>query len=134
MLRWLKSHPRYLLAILAITASAYAIDRWFFAGVMASKWIGLPQYASAMKELQSESREWGLLGVGLEALALLLFLPHRQIEKPIKASSLMLVGEARKWEYPFRCAIRLALCVLATIGLAILIPLIVDIVIVMRGN
>jgi hypothetical protein len=43
---WLKNRPRYSLTILFAVASGYAIDRWFFSGVMASKWIGLPQYAS----------------------------------------------------------------------------------------
>src|SRR2546427_8943409 len=38
----------------------------------ASKWIDLPQYASAMKELQNESRNWGIAGVVLESAALAL--------------------------------------------------------------
>jgi hypothetical protein len=63
LLSWLKNRPRYSLAILLAAASSYAIDRWFFSGVMASKWIGLPQYASAMRELQNESRNWGIVAL-----------------------------------------------------------------------
>ena len=65
----LKNRPRYSLAILLAAASSYAIDRWFFSGLIASKWIGLPQYASAMKELLNESRNWGIVALVLEIAA-----------------------------------------------------------------
>jgi membrane protein YqaA with SNARE-associated domain len=75
VLDWMKNRPLYSLAILLGAASGYAIDRWFFSGLMASKWIGLPQYASAMKELQNESRNWGIVVVVLEIATLALVLP-----------------------------------------------------------
>jgi len=81
MLLWLKNRPRYLFAVLVVTAAAYAVDRWFISGLVASKWIGLPQYASAMKELQNESRNWGIAALVLESAALALSLPRWSKEK-----------------------------------------------------
>ena len=63
--RW-KNNLRYLVATLSAAGAAYAVDRWFLSGVMASKWIGLPQYASAMSQLQMESRHWGIAALVAE--------------------------------------------------------------------
>ena len=41
-----------------VGACAHAIDRWFFSGVMTSKWIGLSEYEQAMKKLQKQSEIW----------------------------------------------------------------------------
>ena len=53
-----KNRPRFALAILFVGACAYAIDSWFFAGLTASKWIGLSDHEQAMKELQKQSVIW----------------------------------------------------------------------------
>jgi hypothetical protein len=90
VLLWLKRRPCYLLTILAVAASAYAADRWFFAGLTASKWIGLPQYASAMKELQNESRDWGIAALFLEGTAVALGLPRWSVEKIMVVSGSLL--------------------------------------------
>jgi len=129
VLGWLKNRPRYSLVILLVAASGYATDRWFFSGLMASKWIGLPQYASAMKELQNESRNWGIAGVVLESAALALALPRWPKEEIAltRSSPLSLSSERNVWtEYLGRCILYAGLCLLGTVGLAILIPLIAN--------
>jgi hypothetical protein len=67
-----RNKPRYVLGIFIVTACSYAINRWFFSALVASKWIGLPQYEQAMKELQSQSEKWGIAAVilGIVAIAL----------------------------------------------------------------
>jgi len=125
----LKNRPRYSLAILLAAASSCAIDRWFFSGLIASKWIGLPQYASAMKELLNESRNWGIVALVLEIAALALVLPLWPKEELAltKNSFLTLSTERNVWtEYLGRCILHAGLCLLGTLGLAILIPLIAN--------
>ena len=127
VLDWVKNRPRYSLAILLGATSGYAIDRWFFSGLMASKWIGLPQYASAMKELQNESRNWGIVVVVLEIATLALVLPRwPKVEIALtKSSPLTLSSERNVWtEYLGRCILRAGLWLFGTVGFAILIPLI----------
>jgi hypothetical protein len=129
VLGWVKNRPRYSLAILLGVASGYAIDRWFFSGLTASKWIGLPQYASAMKELQNESRNWGIVVVVLESTALALVLPRWPKEEIAltRSSPLTLSSERNVWtEYLGQCILHAGLCLLGTVGLAILIPLIAN--------
>ncbi len=129
VLGWLKNRPRYSLAILFAAASGYAIDRWFFSGVMASKWIGLPQYASEMRALQNESRNWGIVASVLETAALALVLPcwPKQELALTRNATLTLSSERNVWtEYLGQCILQVGLCLLATIGFAILIPLIAN--------
>jgi hypothetical protein len=129
VLGWVKNRPRYSLAILFIAATGYAIDRWFFSGVMASKWIGLPQYASAMTKLQNESRNYGIVALALGAVALALALPRlpKQELVLIRNAPLTLSTERNAWtEYLGRCILHGGLCFLATFAFAILIPLIAN--------
>jgi hypothetical protein len=98
-LSWPKNRPRYSLAIVLAAASSYAIDRWFFSGVMASKWIGLPQYASAMRELQNESRNWGIVALVLEIAALALVLPRgpkKELAVPKNSPITLVVSMGRR--------------------------------------
>jgi hypothetical protein len=129
LLNWLKNRPRHSLAILLAGASSYAIDRWFFSGVIASKWIDLPQYASAMRELQNESRNWGIVALVLEIVALALVLPpwpKKELALP-NHSPITLSGERNaRTEYLGRGILNAGLCLLGTLGLAILIPLIAN--------
>jgi hypothetical protein len=127
VLGWLKNRLRYSLAILLAAASGYAIDRWFSSGVIASKWIGLPQYISAMRELQNESRNWGIVASVVETVALVLVLPRwpKQELALTRNAPLTLSTERNVWtEYLGRCI----LCLLATIGFAIFIPLVANFV------
>jgi len=131
LLNWLKNRPRYSLGILLAAASSYAIDRWFFSGVTASKWIGLPEYGSAMRELQDDSLKWGIVALVLGILALALVLPRwpkKELALP-KNSPITLSSSgrnARTEEYLGRCVLHAGLCLLGTLGLAILIPLIAN--------
>jgi len=129
VLGWLKNRPRYSLAIVLAAASSYATDRWFFSGVIASKWIGLPQYASAMRELQNESRNWGIVALLLEIAAFALVLPGWPAKELalIKDSPLTLRTGRNVWtESLGRGILHVGLCLLGTMGLAILIPLIAN--------
>ncbi len=129
VLGWLKNRPRHSLAILLVAASGYAIDRWFLSGLMASKWIGPPQYASAMRKLQNESRNWGIVALVLEIAALALVLPRwpKGELALTKNPVLTLSTERNVWtEYLWRCILHTGLCILGTFGLAILIPLIAN--------
>jgi hypothetical protein len=82
----LKSRPRFALAILLVGACAYAIDRWFFSGVMASKWIGLSEYEQAMKELQRQSLIWGDVAVVLGIVGFVLILPPWPVRSKIESN------------------------------------------------
>jgi hypothetical protein len=123
---WIWKRPRYALAILPVAGCSYAMDRWFFSGLVASKWIGLPQYENAMKELQSQSMRWGIATLILGILALVSVLPRwpvraeaGTIRAPLTPSS-----EGNVWmEYLGRCIFRAAMFFVATLGLAVLIPL-----------
>jgi hypothetical protein len=122
----MKKRPQYALAILAMAASGYALDRWLLSGVIASKWIGLPEYSTAMNELLHKSRSWGIAALVLEGLALALALLPWPEQRPDLArdlvSSLVIERNAAK-EYLQRRFLRSGLCVLLTIGFAILVPL-----------
>ena len=128
-LSWIKNQPWYLLTILLVAASSYALDRWFAAGLTASKWIGLQQYASAMRELQNESRNWGIVAIAFEFAALALVWPRWPKENRALAEDSPLtlgVGLNARSEYVGRCMLRIGLCFLGTLGLAIVLPLIFD--------
>ena len=105
------------------------MDRWFFSGLTASKWIGLPQYASAMKELQDESRNWGVAALSIEIAAFALALPRWPKERILLArdSASTLGTEMNVWtEYLGRCVLHAVGCLLGSVGLATLIPLIAN--------
>jgi hypothetical protein len=124
---WIKNRPRYLLAISLVAVSGYAMDRWFYSGLIASKWIGLPQYASAMRELQNESRNWGIVAAALEIAALAFVWPRWPKEKlALTGNSALTLGTGlnARTEYLSQCILHVGLCFLGTLGLAILIPLI----------
>ncbi len=129
VLGWIKKISWHLPAILAMVASAYAMDRWFISGLTASKWIGLPQYASAMKEFQNVSRTWGSRAVILECVAFVLLLPAWQKQKvvPMKDSMFLVTTNPNaRLEFLGRCVLRAALCFLGTLALAILILVIAN--------
>jgi hypothetical protein len=127
--RW-KNNLRYLVATLSAAGAAYAVDRWFLSGVMASKWIGLPQYASAMSQLQMESRHWGIAALVAEGLAVLLVLPRWAKEKrtPIATSVLTAPREENlRLGYFWKCILRVGFCLGGTLLAAISVPLIIGI-------
>ena len=124
---WVKNRKRYSLAILFVAASGFAIDRWFISGLIASKWIGLPQYASAMRELQRESRTWGIVALTLEFASLALLVPRWPKETQALMDNPLLtyaVSPNARTEYLRRCVLHIGLCFLGTLVAAILIPLI----------
>ena len=121
----LKSRPRFALAILPLGACAYAIDRWFFSGVTASKWIGLPQFEQAMKELQKESAIWGVVALVLGTVAFVLILPPWPARFKIEATNGILTATpaGNIWrEYFDQCVFRAGIILFGTFGLAVMIP------------
>jgi len=126
VLSWVRNKPRYVLAILIVAACSYAIDRWFFSGLVASKWIGLPQYEQAMKELQSQSEKWGIAAVILGIVAMPLILPDWPVEAKGDAGRTTITAGPgpNPWiDYLARCAVRAGIFLVLTFGLAVLIPL-----------
>lgn len=112
-----------------MASSAFAVIPWFFLGLNASKWIGLPQFASAMQKLQHESRTWGIASLILEAVALALSLyPRTQHESPLPTAGapFAYVLEKNRWvELVEHWFVRAALCILGTIGLVIFFGVII---------
>ncbi len=114
-----KINPRRFVVVLAMAASALAVTRWFFLGVTASKWIGLPQYAFAMHEIRNQSRGWGMSALVLEGVAIALsVLPMKtrlQTSPP---------GATPRLTYPKQIAenwlIRAALCIAGTVAMILL--------------
>jgi hypothetical protein len=126
VLSWVRNKPRYVLAIFVVAACSYAIDRWFFSGVVASKWIGLPQYEQAVKQLQSQSEKWGIAAMILGIVAIPLILPNWPVEaKGAAGPTTITVGPGpNPWiVYLGRCAVRTGIFLVLTFGLAVMIPL-----------
>ncbi|MGA8143932.1 MAG: hypothetical protein WB987_08605 [Candidatus Acidiferrales bacterium] len=111
------------MAGLAVIAAAYALDRSFSAGMIASKWIGLPQYASMMHDLQKESRLWGVAALVLQSAAVLLSVPNKRKRQSPGTGFGSLPDNAfydSEWiEYFGKFALRVILCCVATIALAV---------------
>jgi len=125
----LKSKPRFALAILFVGACAYAVDRWFFSGVMASKWIGLPEYEQAMKELQKHSVIWGDVALVLGIVGFLLILPPWPVRPKIEVTHGILTAtpEGNIWtEYFGQCIFRAGITLFGIFGLAVVIPFAAD--------
>lgn len=116
-LAWLKNRPRFALAILFVGAYSYAIDPWFLSGVVDSKWIGLPQYEQAMKELQEQSRNRGIVALALGIVAFVLILPHWPARSKIEATHETLTAspEGNIWiEYLGQCVLRAGIILFGT--------------------
>lgn len=128
-LGWLKKRPRFALAILFVAACSYAIDRWFLAGVVASKWIGLPQYEQAMKELQKQSAIWGIVALAFGIAAFVLILPRWTARSIIETThdTLTASPEGNIWiGYFGQCVLRAGVILFGAFGFAIMIPLAVS--------
>jgi len=126
---WLKNRPRFALAVLFVGACAYAIDRWFFSGVMASKWIGLSEYEQAMKELQKQSEIWGDVALVLGMVTFLLMLPTWPARSKSKATHGILTAppEGNIWgEYFGQCIFRTGITIFGIFGLAVVIPFVAN--------
>ena len=124
LLGWIWNTARYALALLPAAACSYALDRWFFSGLVASKWIGLPQSETKMKELQDQSLHWGIIALILGILALALVLPRWPVRAEVRTvhAPLTTSAEGNVWmEYLGRCILHTGILVLATFGLAILL-------------
>ncbi len=109
-----------------MAASASALNRWFVLGLTASKWIGLPRYASAMQNLNTESNRWGIAAIALQCVAILLILPRKPEQAAFVFSTDRLPGEpfdAHVWiEYLGHCLLRTALCCFITV-LLVVVPI-----------
>jgi hypothetical protein len=118
-LGWFRNRPRFALAILFVGTSSYATDRWFFSGVTASKWIGLPQYEQAMKELQKQSGNWGIVALAFGIVAFVLILPHWPARSKTEATRGILTAspEGNPWiGYAGQCALRVGIILFGTFG------------------
>jgi ABC-type polysaccharide transport system permease subunit len=121
----LTNRPRLALAILFVGACAYAIDGWFFAGLTASKWIGLSEYEQAMKELQKQSVVWADVALAFGIVALALILPTWPARSKIEATHgiLSATPEENIWrKYFVQCVFRAGIILFGTFGLAAMIP------------
>jgi hypothetical protein len=67
-----RSTPRLLLALAFMFASAYCFFAWMGAVSRISGWIGLPQHASQIPRLESETSLWSALAIALPLAAALL--------------------------------------------------------------
>ncbi len=103
---------------------AWALIRWFSLGLMASKLIGLPQYASAMQSMEQQSRRWGIAAVVLEVVALVLAVfaeTESDVSRPVACASLTYPFMQNRWMHLLqRWFIRVVMVMLGTIGLVLL--------------
>ncbi len=113
--------------LLAMAGSAFSAVRWFLLGVNASKWIGLPEYASAMQRVQAQSRNWGIAALALQALAIAIsvgrmdaqFRPRpSETTTPFTQHAL----SADRW------FVRAAICILGTVAMVMVIGLAIYVV------
>jgi hypothetical protein len=124
VLSWVRNKPSHVLAIFIAAACSYAMDRWLFSELVASKWIGLPRYEQAMKELQSQSEKWGIAAVILGIVAIPLILPAWPLGAKGDAGRTTITAGSYPWiGYLGRCAVRVGIFLILTFGLAVLIPL-----------
>jgi hypothetical protein len=111
------------MAIPFVVGSAYALSRWFFLGLTASAWIGLPQFAPAMQKLNTESNRWGIAAVALQGVAILMILPSKPKQSAFDFSTERSPSkplDAHVWvEHLGRCVLRTALCCFITILLVV---------------
>jgi ABC-type polysaccharide transport system permease subunit len=122
----LKKRRRFALAILFVGACGYAIDRWFLAGVMASKWIGLSEYEQRMKELQKQSEIWGDVALVLGIVAFVLILPTWPARSKSEATHGILTAtpEQNIWiEYFLQCVFRAGIILFGAFILAVMVPI-----------
>lgn len=114
---------RFSIAIPFVASSAYALNQWFFLGLTASKWIGLPQFAPAMQRLNTESGRWGIAALALQCVAILMILPRKPKQSASVFSTERAPSEpldAHAWiEHLGHCALRAALCCFITILLVV---------------
>lgn len=125
---WLRNRRRFAMAILFVGTCSYATDRWFFSGVAASKWIGLPQYEQAVKELQKQSGIWGIVALAFGIVAFVLILPHypAQLGPESKRTRGIITAspDGNPWiGYAGQCVLRVGIILFGTFGLAVMIPL-----------
>ncbi len=127
---WERGRPRFVLAVLTMAAVAYALDKSFFLGLTASKWIGLADHATLMSETQDQSRNWGIAALILEVLALTLFLPSKSRRDKLQQgdATLLTAGFESRFSglYITQCAVRAVVCILGTIAFAVLHPLVAN--------
>lgn len=118
-----KRIPWLLIALGLMLASAYLTIRWFVAGALPGKWVGLPEYAEASRTLATDSELWGSLAVVLPFLAALLLgfgkVPGAGSGRTGSAVSLTYPAEskAEKWTAPIvRYLKRFIISVLGTLA------------------
>jgi len=94
---WVFRRKWSFLAIGLMACAGYAADEWFFGGLVASKWIGLPAYESQMREALRESRAWGIAAIVMECAAVALAMPSWLKQRGDSDSSIILetVGSSR---------------------------------------
>lgn len=112
---------------LAMAGSAFAGVRWFVLGVTASKWIGLPAYASAMQSFQTQSRNWGISALALQAAAIAISLGRMNPQlKPLRSDATTVLTDhavsADRW------FVRAAFCILGTVAMVLVIGLTIYVV------
>lgn len=106
---------RRFFVFVCVVGAAFSIIRWFLAGLIASKWIGLPQYASEMHDLQNKSRHWGIAAVVLEIVAIAISLYPGSRPATAERDS---VSYSRQVTGPWY--VRSAFCIVGTVGLVAL--------------
>jgi hypothetical protein len=96
---------------------------------MASKLIGLPQYADAMQRLQRQSTRWGIAAVVLEIIALasgVLAEDRRDFLQPSAQASLTYPFEQNRWmNFIQHRFIRLALVAVGTLALVVVFAVVI---------
>lgn len=106
-----RSISKSLAALALMAVSAYCTIRWFVAGALVSKRVGMPDYSEMMDRAEAASWLWGSLGLALPFLAaLLLGLRARGV-----GDSAEPVG-AQRWAIPEGLFGRLLLSALGTLG------------------
>jgi hypothetical protein len=128
-----KRRVLWLLGALALMfVSAYSILKFYSIGSNVSGWIGLPQYAAQIPQLEAEARWWGRVGVVLPFLAALLLGFGRdeaqEAPSPDELRGRTLVtcsAEPREWAAPIlQYLVRFGISLLGTFGFMVLLLLI----------
>jgi len=124
--------PWLLGALALMFVSAYSILKFYSIGSNVSGWIGLPQYAAQIPQIEAEARWWGRLGGVLPFLAaFLLGFGGNEIERglgrvePTGETVVTYSAESHEWLAAIvSYLLRLAVSAVGTLGFMVLLLLV----------
>ena len=117
---------RMIAAIPVLVGATYMVIRWFTAGLIASKWIGLPQLAAAREALLQESTYWGLGALAVQFIGAWLLMPRREQKEDLSSAPITYSSSRTYAQNPaIRYALGFVTSILGTLACCLVLVLVV---------